>query len=112
MTANERTHPLALNRAIEFFSALGLAVEHVRDAPGLVLGRIVAQLVNEAAFALAEGVASADDIDAGTTLGLGYPQGTATWRSVVGAPHVCAILTGLYQERREERYRMAPGLAS
>jgi 3-hydroxybutyryl-CoA dehydrogenase len=109
VTANERTDPRALERAIGFFSALGLAVERVGDAPGLVLGRIVAQLVNESAFALAEGVASSDDIDAATTLGLNYPRGTVAWSSAIGDSHVRAILTGLYEERREERYRMAPG---
>ena len=54
---------------------LRLPCEWVGDAPGLVLGRIVCQLVNEAAFAIGEGVGSADDVDAGMTLGLNHPRG-------------------------------------
>ena len=47
----------------------------MQDAPGLVLGRIVCQVVNEAAFALGEGVGSAEDIDVGMVHGLNYPRG-------------------------------------
>jgi 3-hydroxybutyryl-CoA dehydrogenase len=112
LTATDRTDPAALERGGTFFSALGLATEHVGDAPGLVLGRIVAQLINEAAFAIGEGVASAGDVDLATTLGLNFPCGTAAWRSHVSDRHVRAILEALYRERREERYRMAPGLSN
>jgi 3-hydroxybutyryl-CoA dehydrogenase len=93
-----------------FFDALGLHVERVGDAPGLVLGRIVAQLVNEAAFAIGERIASPADIDAGTTLGLNYPRGPVAWGHDAGLRHIKAILTGLYETLREERYRTAPML--
>ena len=49
------------------------------DAPGLVLGRIVCQLVNEAAFAVAEGVGTPTDIDDGMVLGLNHPRGPFGW---------------------------------
>lgn len=111
VTADGRTDPVAAARSNEFFAALGFVVEHVGDAPGLVLGRIVSQLANEAAFAVAEGVAPVTDIDAAMTLGLNYPRGPITWRSMMGDRHVRAVLSGLYQERSEERYRLAPDLA-
>ena len=69
------TQRFAAEAAEEFFSKLGFLAEWVEDAPGLVLGRIVCQLVNEAAFAIGEGVGSADDVDTGLTLGLSHPRG-------------------------------------
>src|SRR2546421_4922328 len=59
----------------QVFAALGFHHEWVGDAPGLVLGRIAAQLVNEAAFAIGEGVGSAGDVDARGELGLHPPPG-------------------------------------
>ncbi|HST41389.1 MAG TPA: 3-hydroxyacyl-CoA dehydrogenase NAD-binding domain-containing protein [Conexibacter sp.] len=108
LTAGDDTAPQALARTQEFFTALGLHAEQVGDAPGLVLGRIVAQLVNEAAFAVAEGVASIDDVDAGMTLGLRHPRGPGEWSRAVGPAHLRAILDGLWEERRDPRYRPAP----
>jgi 3-hydroxybutyryl-CoA dehydrogenase len=87
-----------------FFRALGFHREWVGDAPGLVLGRIVAQLVNEAAFAVAEGVGSVEDVDAGLQLGMNHPRGPSGWDQEQAA----ATLDGLWNERREERYRPAP----
>ena len=94
--------------AEEFFAALGLHAEWVADAPGLVLGRIVCQLVNEAAFAIAEGVGSPEDVDAGVTLGLNHPRGPVAWGEAIGLEHVLATIDGLWGERHEERYRAAP----
>jgi 3-hydroxybutyryl-CoA dehydrogenase len=90
------------------FTNLGVLTEWVEDAPGLVLGRIVAQLVNEAAFAIGEGVGSAEDVDTGLTLGLSHPRGPVAWSEAVGLEHVLAVLDGLWNERHEERYRAAP----
>src|SRR4051794_10280403 len=94
--------------AEEFFSALGLEREWVEDAPGLVLGRIVCGLVNEALFAVGEGVGAADDVDTGLTLGLNHPRGAVSWGREIGFEHVLATIDGLYDERHEERYRAAP----
>ncbi len=94
--------------AIEtMFGRLGFVTEWVDDAPGLVLGRIVSQLVNEAAFAISEGVGSADDVDTGLTLGLSHPRGPVSWSEQIGLEHVLAVVDGLWNERREERYRAA-----
>jgi 3-hydroxybutyryl-CoA dehydrogenase len=91
-----------------FFHSLGKHTEWVGDAPGLVLGRIVCQVINEAAFALGEGVGSAQDIDAGMTLGLNYPRGILAWADEIGLDHILNVLDSLYLERGEERYRLAP----
>jgi 3-hydroxybutyryl-CoA dehydrogenase len=92
----------------ECFGRLGFVSDWVGDAPGLVLGRIVSQLVNEAAFAIGEGVGSADDVDTGLTLGLSHPRGPVAWSEAIGLDHVLAVLDALWDERHEERYRAAP----
>jgi 3-hydroxybutyryl-CoA dehydrogenase len=91
-----------------FFATLGKHTLWVGDAPGLVLGRIVCQVVNEAAFALGEGLGSADDIDTGMLHGLSYPRGILAWADEIGIDHVMSVLDALALERGEERYRAAP----
>ncbi len=112
LTRTSGTSPLAAARAQRFFAALGRHVSWVADCPGLVLGRIVCQLINECAFALGEGVGSAQDIDKGMLLGLNHPRGPLAWGDEIGLPHVLAVLDALWRERREERYRAAPRLRS
>ena len=94
------------------FRSAGFHVEWVEDGPGLVLGRIVCQLVNEAAFAIGEGVGSAEDVDTGLTLGLNHPRGPVAWGDQIGLDEVLATIDGLFDERHEERYRAAPLLRS
>jgi 3-hydroxybutyryl-CoA dehydrogenase len=108
LTRGPHTARPAAERAEEFFAALGRRTAWVGDAPGLVLGRIAAQLVNEAAFAVAEGAGTPSDIDAGMVLGLNHPRGPLVWGDAIGLDHVLAILDALWEERREERYRAAP----
>jgi 3-hydroxybutyryl-CoA dehydrogenase len=110
LTRGPGTADLAVRRAEELFAALGKRTAWVADAPGLVLGRIVAQLVNEACFAVSEGVGSREDVDDGMVLGLNHPRGPFAWCEAMGAPHVLAILDGLRLELGEERYRAAPFL--
>ena len=74
----------------------------------MVLGRIVCCLVNEAAFAIGEGVGSADDVDAGLELGLNHPRGPVAWGESIGLDRVLATIDGLWSDRHEERYRAAP----
>ena len=81
-----------------------------QPAAGGVLERIVCQVINECAFALGEGVGSAQDIDTGMVLGLNYPRGPLAWADEIGLDHVLAVLDGLWEEYREERYRPAPAL--
>jgi 3-hydroxybutyryl-CoA dehydrogenase len=103
--------PDATARAAErFFGALGFHCEWVGDAPGLVLGRIVCQLVNEAAFAVGEGVGSAADVDAGLELGLNHPRGPLAWGKAIGLGHVFLAIQGLGAHFQEDRYRPAPAL--
>jgi 3-hydroxybutyryl-CoA dehydrogenase len=110
LTRNESSSPVAAARAERFFAALGKHTTWVGDAPGLVLGRIVCQVINESAFALGEGVGSARDIDTGMLRGLSHPRGPLQWADAIGLDHVLAVLVALCDEHREERYRPAPAL--
>jgi 3-hydroxybutyryl-CoA dehydrogenase len=110
LTRSESSSPLAATRAERFFAALGKHVEWVGDAPGLMLGRIVCQIINESAFALGEGVGSAKDIDTGMVLGLSHPRGPLEWADMIGLDHVLSVLGALREEYDEERYRPAPAL--
>jgi 3-hydroxybutyryl-CoA dehydrogenase len=110
LTAGPDVGPSTFECAEHFFVTLGKRPENVLDAPGLVLGRMVCQVINECAFALGEGVGSAEDIDAGMVHGLNYPRGPLGWADQIGLDHVLAVLDGLYDERREDRYRTAPAL--
>jgi 3-hydroxybutyryl-CoA dehydrogenase len=108
LTRTEATADVAAQRTEAFFAALGLPTVWVADAPGLVLGRIVAQVVNECAFAIGEGIGTAADIDDGMALGMSYPTGPLAWADEIGLDHIVMILDGLREEYGEERYRTAP----
>ncbi|HWH92568.1 MAG TPA: 3-hydroxyacyl-CoA dehydrogenase NAD-binding domain-containing protein [Baekduia sp.] len=108
LTRTPATADVAAQRAEAFFGGLGLPTAWVADAPGLVLGRIVAQVINECAFAVGEGAGTAADVDAGMRLGVSYPTGPLAWADEIGLDHVVMILDGLREEYGEERYRTAP----
>jgi 3-hydroxybutyryl-CoA dehydrogenase len=108
LTRSAYTSDAVAGEVESFFYSLGMHTEWVADAPGLVLGRIVCQLVNEACFALSEGVGSAADVDVAMRLGYNYPRGPLEWADLIELDHVLATIDALYEERREERYRAAP----
>ena len=110
LTRADSTTDATAAAAEAHFRGLGKHVEWVGDAPGLVLGRIVCQLVNEAHFALGAGVATAADIDTAMKLGFNYPRGPFEWSEAIGPGRVLAVLDALHHELGEERYRAAPAL--
>jgi 3-hydroxybutyryl-CoA dehydrogenase len=112
LTRSPTTAPAAADAAERFFATLGRRAEWVGDAPGLVSGRLLAALVNEACFALGEGVGSAADIDAGMELGLNHPRGPLAWGDLIGPAAVLDTVLALWEEYREERYRPAPALVA
>ncbi len=77
---------------------MGKHVEWVGDAPGLVLGRIVCQIVNEAHFAVGEGVATAEDVDVAMRLGFNWPRGPFEWAEAIGPARVVSVLDALGSE--------------
>lgn len=110
LTRGSGTSDETYARARQFFHSIGKHTIEVGDAPGLVLGRIACQLINEACFALQEGVADQDDIDTGVKLGLNYPRGLFEWLSAIGNTQVFATIDALQREIGGDRYRPAPNL--
>ena len=92
-----------------YFADLGKQVECVPgDTPGLVLGRILSQLVNEACFAVGEGIGEPRDVDTALQLGFNHPRGPFEWARQIGPPVVLATLDALRSELGQDRYRAAP----
>jgi 3-hydroxybutyryl-CoA dehydrogenase len=108
LTRLPTTPDRAVEATVAFFESCGLVCEWVGDAPGLVLGRMVCLLVNEAAFAVGEGVGSPDDVDTGVKLGLNHPRGPVEWGRLLGFDHVLAAVDGLFDHFHDPRYRAAP----
>ena len=110
LTRTALTDPEAATRTEAFFTALGRHIANVDDAPGLVCGRVICQLINEAAFLLGEGNGTPEDIDAGMELGVNHPRGPVAWAEAIGLDAVIGTLDALHAELGEERYRVAPFL--
>jgi 3-hydroxybutyryl-CoA dehydrogenase len=111
IVAGPATSPHSLGAASRYFAGLGKHVECVvGDAPGLVLGRILCQIVNEAHFAVQERVATADDVDTAMRLGFNWPRGPFELAEAIGPARVVGTLDALGSELGEERYRVAPPL--
>ena len=108
ITSTPQTDPVALERLRDLIAAIGRHAEPVGDGPGLVLGRIVSCLINEAGFLIGEGNGDAEDVDPGLELGLNHPRGPVAWSRAVGLTHVVGVLDALHRELGEERYRVAP----
>jgi 3-hydroxybutyryl-CoA dehydrogenase len=103
-----RTAESTLVGAEQLFQSLGKETVRVKDTAGLTFPRIVSLIINEAARALEEGVASAEEIDIAMRLGVNYPQGPLKWADQIGLDEVLAVLEGLLRESGEDRYRPAP----
>ncbi|HEX3189185.1 MAG TPA: 3-hydroxyacyl-CoA dehydrogenase [Streptosporangiaceae bacterium] len=95
----------AVAEATGLLQAAGLAVYVVDDAPGLVVTRTVAMLVNGAVDARHKGVASAADIDTAMRLGTNYPLGPLAWGDRWGPATVVGILDAMQAWYGEDRYR-------
>jgi 3-hydroxybutyryl-CoA dehydrogenase len=107
-----RTPTQTVEAAREFFRSLGKQVEVVQDRAGLVAARVICQIINEAAFALQDDVATPQDIDTSMKLGVSYPHGPFEWADRLGIQNVVAVLNALHEEYQEERYRLSPLLRS
>lgn len=83
---------------------LGKVPVDVHDAPGFVVNRVLFPMINEAAFAMQEGVASAEDIDTAMKNGANHPMGPLALADLVGLDVVHAILESLYREYGQPRY--------
>jgi len=79
-----------------------------QDYPGFIVNRVLIPMLNEAIFALYEGVASAEDIDRGMKLGTNQPMGPLTLADFIGLDTVLAIANVLYDGFKDPKYRPCP----
>jgi 3-hydroxybutyryl-CoA dehydrogenase len=79
-----------------------------QDYPGFIVNRVLIPMINEAIFALYEGIASAEDIDKGMKLGTNQPMGPLTLADFIGLDTVLAIANVLYDGFKDPKYRPCP----
>ncbi len=92
----------------EFVERIGKTAVEVREAPGFAVNRILCPMINEAIFVLAEGTASAEDIDRSMTLGANHPIGPLALADMVGLDTLLRVLEGFHLELGEDKYRPHP----
>ncbi len=87
---------------------IGKTPVQVNEAPGFVVNRILVPMINEAAFILGEGIASAEGIDTAMKLGANHPMGPLALADLIGLDICLAIMNVLYNETGDSKYRPAP----
>ena len=87
---------------------LGKSPIAVRSAPGFVVNRILLPMINEAFFVLAEGYASAEDIDKGMKLGCNHPIGPLALADLIGLDVLLSVMQILHDEFADSKYRPCP----
>lgn len=92
---------------VAFARDLGKTVITSQDSPGFIVNRILIPLINEACFALQEGLGTAADIDTGAKLGLNHPMGPLELADLVGLDTCLAIADVLHRELGDDKYRAA-----
>ncbi len=92
----------------EMVGQLGKEMAVSQDYPGFIVNRVLIPMINEAVFALYEGVASAEDIDQGMKLGTNQPMGPLTLADFIGLDTVLAIAEVLYDGFKDPKYRPCP----
>ena len=95
--------------AIETYAAaLGKQVVRANDAPGFIVNRVLMPMLNEACFALGEGVATIRDIDLACQLGLNHPMGPLTLADFIGLDTCLEITRVLFEGTGDPKFRPAP----
>ncbi|AQR74807.1 3-hydroxybutyryl-CoA dehydrogenase [Sphingomonas sp. LM7] len=92
----------------KFGQSLGKRIVHANDAPGFIVNRVLMPMLNEACFALGEGVATIPDIDAACTLGLNHPMGPFTLADFIGLDTCLEITRVLFEGTGDPKFRPAP----
>lgn len=92
----------------DFGNALGKELVFANDAPGFIVNRVLMPMINEACFALGEGVATIKDIDTACQLGLNHPMGPLTLADFIGLDTCLEITNVLFHSTGDPKFRPAP----
>jgi 3-hydroxybutyryl-CoA dehydrogenase len=103
-----QTSDAAVATGTEFARRLGKEPIIVKNSPGFVVNRILCPMLNEAIFALQEGLASAADIDNGMKSGCNHPIGPLALTDMVGLDVLLAVMNVFYTDFNDPKYRPAP----
>ena len=103
-----QTSDATYQAAVALAKRFGKITVTSKDSPGFIVNRILIPLLNEACFALQEGLASPEDIDTGVKLGLNHPMGPLTLADFIGLDTCLYIAEVLHRELGEDKYRPAP----
>jgi 3-hydroxybutyryl-CoA dehydrogenase len=104
LQTSDETHA----RAMAFAKAVGKTPISVKNGPGFAVNRILCPMINEAIFALQEGMASAEDLDAGMKLGCNHPIGPLALADMIGLDTLLAVIQVFYEAFNDPKYRPAP----
>ena len=91
-----------------YVGRFGKTVSFSKDYPGFIVNRILMPMINEAFYALMEGVGTADDIDSGMRLGTNQPMGPLTLADFIGLDTCLSIMRVLHQGLGDSKYRPCP----
>jgi len=102
------TSEATCERAVDFARRIGKTPITVNDSPGFVANRVLMPMINEAIFALTEGVADAVAIDEVMKLGMAHPMGPLALADLIGLDVCLGIMETLHHDLGEAKYRPAP----
>lgn len=97
-----------LNTTLELCNVMGKEAWTANDSPGFISNRILCPMINEAVFALQEGVGTLEAIDAVMKLGMNHPMGPLTLADLIGLDVVLFVMEVLQRDLGEDKYRPAP----
>jgi len=103
-----QTDDATVARTMALAARIGKTPVEVADAPGFVANRLLLPMINEAVFALSEGVASATDIDTVMKLGAAHPMGPLALADLIGLDVCLGIMEVLQAQFGDDKYRPAP----
>jgi 3-hydroxybutyryl-CoA dehydrogenase len=95
-------------RAAEFIQRIGKTAISVKNSPGFAVNRVLCPMINEAIFALQDGIASAADIDEGMKLGCNHPIGPLALADLVGLDTLLSVMEVFQRDYGDSKYRPAP----